>query len=549
MRTTAMSRHFRLIAMLIVATVSLGAGTVEAGVIFPINVQSGTPNPNSAVTVSLFDANGQDITDKFLPTWEPATGGPTIYVSFNAPGVVPTSVTPTLKTFNGTPVFNGLVNPFWVPPTAPTTSAYPGRCTNYDGFATDFGGVPAPNSPDYTFPDAVATQIPGTQRVGFRLISQDCGGMAVIEVTFPSGTPAAGTYTFVIPADSNHNGIPDSWEAQFCPPTSPTVPSSCPLGTEDIDTGPLSPSQIGDGIAAFDEYRGFIVSGKHVSTDPRTRDVFVHLVNPQCGTPSLLGAGPGVLAFPNDGTGLFDNLASLVPASQVHLLGFNQGQTNGTTNEWVDRFQSFSQQTGFQYLDPITNTVTSVAPADDRRINKNAIFPQGTPNPIPANGLIHRGLRATECLDISATGPLGTTGLGGGGPDGPDGSLVYTQRIVNYIDTLIANGQGRALRVFTFQNGNWVQQTNPNGGPVDANYVKSQAMKFYLAHELSHGLTLTPTVEGTKTTSYGYHHAPGTGSVQDQTIVQKIDKSASGFNSFYIPSIYNGADQSSYKTE
>ena len=126
---------------------------------------------------------------------------------------------------------------------------------------------------------------------------------------------------------------------------------------------------------------------------------------------------------------------------------------------------------------------------------------------------------------------------------------MYTQRIVNYIDTLIANGQGRALRVFTFQNGNWVQKTNPNGGPVDANYVKSQAMKFYLAHELSHGLTLTPTVEFNKTTSYGYHHAPGTGSVQDQTIVQKIDRSTSGFNSFYIPSLYNGADQSSYKTE
>jgi len=266
-------------------------------------------------------------------------------------------------------------------------------------------------------------------------------------------------------------------------------------------------------------------------------------VNPQCGTPSLLGGGLPV--FPTDGSGLFDNLASLVPASQVHLLGYVQGQTNGTTTEWVDRFDSFSQQTGFQYRDPITNALIGVAPVDDRRINKNAIYPQGIANPITANGLIHKGLRVTECLDTSTTGPLGTTGIGT--PDGPDNSLVYTQRIADYINTLISNGGTRPLRVFTFQNGNWIQKTKTDG-TTDANFVISQAMKFYIAHELTHSMQLTPTVEGTRQTSYGYHHAPGTGSVMDQTIVQKIDKTG-GFNSFYIPSLYNGGDQSSYKAE
>ena len=74
-------------------------------------------------------------------------------------------------------------------------------------------------------------------------------------------------------------------------------------------------------------------------------------------------------------------------------------------------------------------------------------------------------------------------------------------------------------------------------------------MKYYVAHELAHSTRLTPTVEGTRQTSYGYHHAPGTGSVMDQTITQKIDKSTSGFNSFYIPSTYNGSDQSSYNLQ
>jgi hypothetical protein len=531
-----MNTHFGLIVTLIVAMVSLGVGVGEAGVIFPINQsgpQAGTPNLNSAVTVSLFDGAGRDVTDTWLPTWEPGMtdAARTIYVSFNAPGS-PSSV--QLVTFSGTPVFTGAVNPFWTQLGAPKTSAYPGRCTNFDG-----DPAPAPTDPDYTFPNTTAIQIPGTQRFGFSLISQDCGGMAVIQATFPSGTAAAGTYLFVVPQDSNHNGIPDIWEAKFCPN------NSCPLGTEDNDAGPLAGSPVGDAIAAFDEYRGFIFSGKHVSTDPRQRDLFVHLVNPQCGTPSLLGGGTP--AYPNDGTGLFDNLATLLPGSQVHVLGFVPGQANATTTEWVDRFSSFSQQTGFQYVDPLTGAITGLAPADDRRTNKNAVFPFGTTNPITANGLIHRGLRLTECLDTSATGPLGTTGIGT--PDGPDNSLIYTQRIVNYIDTLIANGQGRALKVFTFQNGTWVEQKKAGGAAPDRDFVISQAMKFYAAHELTHSTQLTPTVEGTRTTSYGYHHAPGTGSVMDQTIVQKIDKSTSGFNSFYIPSLYNGADQSSYKTE
>jgi hypothetical protein len=532
-----MNRDFRLIVTLIVATVLLCAGVGEAGVIFPINVTTGAPNPNSPVSVSLFDASGQDVTDTWLPTWEPATGGPTIYVSFNAPGT-PSSV--TLQTFNGIPVFNGVVNPFWIPPAEPRTSAYPGRCTNFDG-----NPAPAATDPDYTFPNTAAIQIPGTQRTGFSLISQDCGGMAVIKAVFPSGTAAAGTWVFVIPADSNHNGIPDIWEAKFCPN------NTCQDPKADNDTGPLSPSQTGDGIAAFDEYRGFIVSGVHVSTDPRQRDLFVHLVNPQCGTPSLLGAGVGVLAFPNDGSGLFDNLASLVPASQVHLLGYAPGQANTTTTEWVDRFDNFSQQGGFQYRDPITQALTPVAPVDDRRINKNAVFPQGIAN--TSLGAIHKGLRVTECLDAPPSATLlGSTGIGT--PDGPDNSLVYTQRIVNYINTLIQNGgTTRALKVFTFQGGSWVEKKNvgANGQivPTDANFVISQAMKFYAAHELTHSLQLTPTVEGTRTTSYGYHHAPGTGSVIDQTIVQKIDKSTTGFNSFYIPSVYNGGDQSSYKAE
>lgn len=513
-----MNRYSWLIQGLLVLTAWAGVGHAEAGVIFPVNPATGVPNQAAAVTVSLFDSGGRDITDTWLPTWEP-TGGSTVYVRFNALGVPAPPNTPTTLTLVPPPTppitFTGLVNPFLALPM--TTSAYPGRCTNF--------GLPTDLSPDYTF-STVGSPVPGG--TGFALTSQDCGGMAVIEATFPA--PVAGTYRFVIPQDSNRNGIPDTWEAQFCPS------NACPTGLEDADAGPVAGSPTGDGIAAFDEYRGFIVSGVHVPTDPRQRNLFVHLVHPQCGGGSLLGGGTPT--FPNDGTGLFDNLASLVPGSHVHVLGSGESTT---TLEWVDWFASFSQATGFQY----TGATPSIAPVDDRRINANAIFPLGIANPVVGGGAIHKGLRVTECLDTAATAPLGTTGIGS--PNGPDNSLVYTQRIVNYLDGLIAAGLGRPLRVFSFQNGSWVAKTPADGTAVDGDFIISEAMKFYVAHELAHSTRLTPTVEGTRQTSYGYHHAPGTGSVMDQAIVQKIDKSVSGFNSFYIPSLYNGSDQSSYR--
>jgi len=519
-----MNRYPWLVIGFVALTFWTGVNAAEAGVIFPVSPTTGLPNTAAPVTVSLFTAAGQDVTDDWLPTWNPVNGGNSIFVSFNVLGVaVPatsTAVTVTLKTLTS-PVFNGTTNPHLALP--PTTSAYPGQCTNYSS-------PTAPSDPnDFTF-DAVATTTPlgNTGRIGFALTSQDCGGMAVIEVTVVG---VAGTHLFVLPQDSNRNGIPDIVEARLCPQ------NSCPTGREDNDAGPVTPSPLGDGIAAFDEYRGFIVGGQHVSTDPRLRDVFLHLVKGQCGADTLLGGG--TQTFPSDGTGLFDNLANLVPGTQVHLLASLPGQLK--TDEWVDRFASFAQLTGFRYLDD-ANNVVSIAPAVDRRINKNAVFPLGITN--PGGTAIQKGVRVTECLDvpIPLSGPLGTTGLGT--TNGPDNSILYTQRIADYFTQLIQNGAGRPLRVFTFQSGQWILKRD-NASP---DFVISEAMKFYAAHEPTHSLRLTPTEEGDRKTSYGFHHAPGTGSVMDQTIVQKIDKSG-GFNSFYIPSSYNGADQGSYKVK
>jgi hypothetical protein len=526
-----------LVGLIVVAC----AGLAEAGVIYPVDQTTGLPDTASPVTVSVVNRFGdtsdfgEDVTDTWLPSWEP-NATKRVYVAFNFQG---TPVTPTAISLKQDVLLpaalDGLKNPFvkapvGVTPLVLSTSRYPGRCTNYGARAPLAADEPL----DYELAQSATTiTVNGVARQTFALTSLDCGGIAVINVTVNGQS-----YLVTVPQDSNLNGIPDIWENQFCPN------NACPVGNEDNDTGPLSGTPIGDGIGAFDEFRGFIVSNVHVSTDPRQRDLFAHLVNPQCGPAGFFGGGPKT--YPLTG-GLFDNLASLVPGSQVHLIGYSAGQANATTDEWVDRFSSYSAQTGFQYVDA-NGTATTIAPADDRRINANAVFPLGIPNPVVGGTAIKKGLRLTECVaPPPPTSPFGATGLGS--TDGPDNSVVFTQRIVTYINGLIDAGAGRKVRLLVFQNNAWVSTYEGAGAPTDADRdaVLSQAMKFYVAHELTHSTRLTPTIEGTRQTSYGYHHAPGTGSVMDQAITQKIDKSASGFNSFYIPSVYNGSDLGSYK--
>jgi hypothetical protein len=486
----------------------------------------------SPVSVSIYQ-NGADITDTWRPTWTPTAtdAALTVYVVVNLNGVPAPAATAALVS----PVavtaasFTGSVNPFINPATGTlTTSAYPGRCTNY-GSPTDF-------TPDFEF-SAVAVPIttPGGPANGFPLISRDCGGIAVLNVTVDTVA-----YTFVLPQDSNANGIPDVWENVFCPG------NTCPTGREDADGGPVTGSTVpsGDGVAALDEYRGFIVSGVHVSTDPRQKDLFVHLVNPQCGalgTPSLLGGGTP--AYPTTvGASLFDGVGTLISGTQVHLLSYAPfAQNTNASPEWVDNFASYSDASGIVYT-------TANGALLDRQINANAVYPILD----AVTGLtVQKGLRVLECLDETVTSPLGAAGVGS--PNGPDNAVIYTKRIVNYINNMINAGAGRAVKLITYQYVNGVltpvTQYTGAGAPTDADRdrIISAAIMYYVAMEVAHSTRLTPTIEGTTKTSYGYHHAPGSGSNVDQAIITKVDKSGTGFNSFYIPSVYTSGDQGSFK--
>src|SRR5438477_1084099 len=509
-----------------------------------------TPLPNPAATISIVDRNGVDVTNSWLPE-------PGVPVTIRVNGLT----NPTIKLVcpdgtDGPPCANAVpfpvgTNPFLnraAVPAVARTSAYPGTCTN--------AGVPTDTNyyaPDYTFVQSTTDPTAGT------LTPTDCGGMAVLRIN-----PTTDNLLFILPQDSNANGIPDVWENVFCPN------NTCPTGAEDVDAGPGAGLPNGDNLSAFDEYRGFMVSGVHVRTDPRQRDVFLHLVNTnnpdptittvQCAGSSFLGGGstvyptptaPGVAITPSAtsgdnvtftaagngppftnahvggeivaGTGraritsvlnattvvakiaiaapfastapiaagswtlresLFANLQTLVPAVAIHVLGYTPGATNLFTGEWVDKYGSLTPPQTLNVTDDI----------NDRVVNPNRIY--GTPQ---------KGIRIMECLDTNAPSVLGWA-FGVGSPNEVGNVIVFTQRIVNYINGLMTTS---TVKYSTFSSGVWAPaQQVLNGDPASTdvrNFIISKAIQFYLGMEAGHSLDLTPLVMTSGKNNFGHH--------------------------------------------
>src|SRR6185503_8913135 len=129
-------------------------------------------------------------------------------------------------------VANGITSPTITLDTANTTS-HPGICTNYGNDA----GL------DFSL-------------TGDQLTSNDCAGIAMVLVN---------GIAFKLPADVNNNRIADIWEAtrggNLIPNQDLDIsPSTTEANQPTSDPTCLNECRKGDGLAAFDEYRGFIVS-------------------------------------------------------------------------------------------------------------------------------------------------------------------------------------------------------------------------------------------------------------------------------------------------
>jgi hypothetical protein len=502
----------------LLTSLALGVGSAQAADILPVATPSAplggfpyTVKSPSPVTLAIFQG-GVDKTASWLP--EP---GQAVQLVVKVNGVIQ-SPAPSMTLVDSGPSgpFDGLSNPF-LNASRLTTSRYPGQCTNTDNPA------PPQDAADYTL-------------TGNTLTPTDCGGFAVIEVTVSS----QGTFKFIVPQDGNSNGIPDLWEAQFCN----TVP--CPTGAEDNDRRPTTSTlPLGDNAGALDEYRGYMVAGVHVRTDPRQMDLFIFLVNPQChsdpsGVPSdaareLSRLGGGTLTFPTPGNGgLFDGLFGLYGQTQIHQM--HGPGANYASTEFINRFKKYTVSSGQRYLDT-DGVETGTPPADDRRINKNAVL---------SGNQVQKLVRVIECI----APPPPATPLGLAGTISVDSSgyaILYTHRIISNIcglsnpslvlpcagTSLVGVGAGRKLRFSTYQAGRATSPTqvgdgDPNG-EANVNYLISQAMKFYAAHEVLHTGNLVPPG--------GTHDAVGTGHFLDSAILTKVDNKTTGFNTFYVPTL------------
>jgi hypothetical protein len=357
----------------------------------------------------------------------------------------------------------------------------------------------------------------------------------------------------------------------------------------------------------MDEWRGFIVSGKQVRTNPLLKDVFVRLVNAQCPTasspaPGLLVAPGGypkpsnpsassTLTLPGTAVGvigtftasaavftsantlgeivrtaggrariiavtspttvtalitapfgsaslsagswqlsdsLFANVFGLLSPEPVRLLGYTPDAPAGnpvTTNEWVDKFVSYTEAGGLQL---------QADSASDRVVNANRIY-----------GALQRGIRVIECLDDGSTSPYGWALGGTGSPNIIGNVVVYTKRVVKQINLLIDNGAPRKVQyspMLAYVSRDWTPKTLVlDGLPTNASvkdFVISKALLFYVGMEVGHSIALNLAAASNP------HFPAGSGDALDQGISVKVDKSTGGFNTFYIPSIYGTADQS-----
>ena len=125
-----------------------------------------------------------------------------------------------------------------------------------------------------------------------------------------------------IPKDDNGNHIADFWEKHY-------IGGSSDAKADD-DLVPLGDHSLGDGLSLYEEYRGFVVQGKHLRTSPIEKDLFVRDDD-------------------NLGLGYFAQSGLSVHLIQDEEYSDESG-TSGATNPWVINHNRGFATRGRQHL-------------------------------------------------------------------------------------------------------------------------------------------------------------------------------------------------------
>jgi hypothetical protein len=545
-------------------------------------------------TVGLY----RDVTD----CWLPELNVPVFVVINGAPtNATVTLVAPRAVAPNTFPLASTAPNPFLTP--SPTTSAYPGQCTNVgSGTGPDFAAVDLGPS---LSPTSLST--PTGEVTAWGLMPQDCGGMAVIQVT----SVTSGTFTFIVPrsgsATAPANGIPEIWKNLYSGIGNPS---------SDSDTGPSAASPAGDGISTIDEWRGFIASTRQIRTNPLLKNIFLRLVNAQC--PTATSAAPGLLIGPAGG---YPKPINPTASATLTLPG-TQGQISGTftasaavftsantlgeiaetapgggrarisavtspTTVTAQITQPFSSNTlsagAWQLSDSLfanvfglmspervhllgyqPDVLTGNLPTTSEWVDNFQSFVENNPPGLPqgvqyrtgtdgatsdrvvnANriyGPPQKGIRVIECLDDGSTSPYGWAPGGSGSPNTIGNVVIYTRRILNQINLLINNGAPRNVQyspMLTYDSRAKDWLPKTLVGAPSAAGVLV-ASKAMLFYV---GHEIGHAIALNVTAASNPHFPSGSGDSLDQGITVKVDNKTSGFNTFYIPMIYGTSDQ------
>jgi hypothetical protein len=131
---------------------------------------------------------------------------------------------------------------------------------------------PRGDGPDYVLATASAPFNPTDKTARVCLQVWDYGGSTTVTASAPNGSAVS----MKLPVDVDANLVPDGgYEVYRAGVLIDAVPGTGFDTSEDADSsGPGG--QDGDGITAFEEYRGFIVGAEHRRIDPRFKDLFVY---------------------------------------------------------------------------------------------------------------------------------------------------------------------------------------------------------------------------------------------------------------------------------
>jgi len=136
------------------------------------------------------------------------------------------------------------------------------------GFCMNSGVFPDEKDKDYSFEGDRQSVERDASTDGAKATApffcKDFGAWGAVRVTIKRGDEVLFEANRKVPSDGNDNYIADAW----------TIGDGG-AARDDTDCDPAGDDFPGDGLSRYEEYRGFLVSGSHVRTDPTKKDVFV----------------------------------------------------------------------------------------------------------------------------------------------------------------------------------------------------------------------------------------------------------------------------------